>query len=174
MHDSDADATWGPTAHFHNNQFFNFYPNTVEGKRQTVFCLSKTSYNYVQPHTFWNTKFTNVSPDALAYFRGVNKGSANPKDCGEFPCTGENNALFSFWNTKYLRGSTLMSKNGKDFQIISNNKGVSPYLDTCKKVKPWNAYICNSKTLGIMLFESMDGDKKDRSMQPIYIGVNGT
>jgi hypothetical protein len=37
-----------------------------------------------------------------------------------------------------------------------------------------NAYVCKSGTLGVLLFESEDSDTLDRSMQPIYIGLNGT
>lgn len=32
-----------------------------------------------------------------------------------------------------------------------------------------NAYVCEADKLGILLFESMDEDKLDRSMQPIYV-----
>jgi len=53
---------------------------------------------------------------------------------------------------------------GKDFQIISNNTGLSPYLESCVPYQKSNAYICKSNSLGIMMFESMDEDKTDRGM----------
>lgn len=56
---------------------------------------------------FKNTKFNNVSPDAMAYFMPPKPKWANLKDCGAFPCTGPLNVLFSFINTKYSRGSLL-------------------------------------------------------------------
>lgn len=37
-----------------------------------------------------------------------------------------------------------------------------------------NAYVCEADKLGILLFESMDEDKLDRSMQPIYVQKVGT
>jgi hypothetical protein len=37
-----------------------------------------------------------------------------------------------------------------------------------------NAYICEEDALGILLFESEDDDKMDRSMQPIYVSKQGT
>lgn len=37
-----------------------------------------------------------------------------------------------------------------------------------------NAYICKSPSLGVLLFESGDADTEDRSMQPVYISLNGT
>jgi len=97
---------------------------------------------------------------------------ANLKDCGAFPCSGPLNVLFSFWDTKYSRGSLL--NHGKDFQIISNNTGLSPYLDTCEPHSPMNAYICKSNSLGLIQFESLDEDKKDRGMQPVFVSLNGS
>ena len=37
-----------------------------------------------------------------------------------------------------------------------------------------NAYLCKSGTLGILMFESNDADTEDRSMQPVYISLDGT
>ena len=37
-----------------------------------------------------------------------------------------------------------------------------------------NAYVCHSDSLGVLLFESGDKDTEDRSMQPVYISLNGT
>lgn len=37
-----------------------------------------------------------------------------------------------------------------------------------------NAYICQADKLGILLFESEDDDKLDRSMQPIYVAKQET
>jgi hypothetical protein len=32
-----------------------------------------------------------------------------------------------------------------------------------------NAYVCQAEKMGVLLFESEDEDKEDRSMQPIYV-----
>lgn len=37
-----------------------------------------------------------------------------------------------------------------------------------------NAYICEDNNLGILNFESLDEDKMDRSMQPIYVVEEGS
>jgi hypothetical protein len=37
-----------------------------------------------------------------------------------------------------------------------------------------NGYVCQEESLGILLFESEDEDKFDRSMQPIYVSKQGT
>lgn len=62
----------------------------------------------------------------------------------------------------------------QDFSIISNNTGFSPYVDGCEPREEMNAYICQNDKLGILLFESEDDDKEDRSMQPIYVSKQGT
>jgi len=75
-------------------------------------------------------------------------------------------------DTTYSKGSLL--NHGKDFQIISNNPGLSPYLESCKPYPKGNIYVCHSNTLGVMVFESLDADKVDRGMQPVYVSLNGT
>lgn len=62
----------------------------------------------------------------------------------------------------------------KDFEIIADNDGFAPGQKSCKKYEKMNAYICNNKNLGILLFESNDDDWKDRSLQPIYVQERGT
>ena len=39
----------------------------------------------------------------------------------------------------------------------------------CETVSPWNAAHCLNSNLGVLLFESLDGDTEDRSVQPITI-----
>ena len=62
---------------------------------------------------FYDSKFNNVNPGALAYLKAPNPGWANLKDCNEFPCTAPANVLFSFQNTQYNIGSKI--DYGKDF-----------------------------------------------------------
>lgn len=50
-----------------------------------------------------------------------------------------------------------------DFQVIHDNEGFAPHIDTCKKVESWNAYICKTNNFAILSFESLDADKMDRS-----------
>ena len=58
-----------------------------------------------------------------------------------------------------------------DFQVTSNNKeSVSAeVVPTCQYEDDWNAYMCENPDLGVLLFESQDADRMDRSAQPIYI-----
>ena len=59
----------------------------------------------------------------------------------------------------------------RDFQVTANNKESisSQVVPECEKRDKWNAYLCQQINLGVMLFESQDGDRMDRSAQPIYI-----
>jgi len=52
-------------------------------------------------HEFHGTKFFNVESDALGYLFDPPKKWAIIKDCGEWPCTGPQNVLFSFKDTKF-------------------------------------------------------------------------
>jgi len=42
------------------------------------------------------------------------------------------------------------------------------YAD-CTPKSYWNAQYCRNQDLGVLLFESLDGDKRDRSVQPVKI-----
>jgi hypothetical protein len=43
-------------------------------------------------------KFTNCDPNAMTYFFEPPQAWANLADCGDFPCTGPKNTIFSFKN----------------------------------------------------------------------------
>jgi len=53
-------------------------------------------------HEFHGTKFFNVESDALGYLFDPPKKWAIIKDCGEWPCTGPHNTLYSFVNTTFV------------------------------------------------------------------------
>jgi hypothetical protein len=61
-----------------------------------------------------------------------------------------------------------------EFQIISNNTGFSDYIEGCDPQPIMNAYVCKAENMGILLFESLDEDRYDRAMQPIYVKKKGT
>jgi len=58
--------------------------------------------------------------------------------------------------------------------VIANNTGFAPYVVGCEPEEISNAYVCEASKLGVMVFESNDYDKMDRSMQPIYVKRQGT
>lgn len=39
----------------------------------------------------------------------------------------------------------------------------------CEMKSYWSAAFCRNDNLGVMLFESLDSDTEDRSLQPIYV-----
>jgi len=47
-------------------------------------------------------------------------------------------------------------------------------MTNCERKESQNAYICKREYLGILTFESTDEDQEDRSMQPIYVKLQGT
>jgi len=116
---------------------------------------------------FYDTKFIDVDADALAYLMSPPQAWANIKDCGAFPCTAPLNALFTFEDTTFSGSRPRWAT--KDFQIIANNTGFAPYIESCEPSEDMNAYVCFEDKLGVLLFESEDDDKFDRSLQPIYV-----
>ena len=57
------------------------------------------------------------------------------------------------------------------FQIIANNvmSTSSQVVPQCTKQDSWNAYLCTNDNMGVLIFDSLDADTMDRSVQPIYI-----
>ena len=53
---------------------------------------------------FYDTEFTNVETDAVAYIMDPQPGWANIADCGNYPCTAPKNILFTFQDSTF-RGS---------------------------------------------------------------------
>ena len=97
---------------------------------------------------------------------------ANLDDCGNFPCTAPMNTLASFQGSVFYGSKARWATD--DFQIIANNTGISPFIEGCKGYEWMNVYVCEAEKLGILLFESQDEDKLDRSMQPLYVQKDGT
>ena len=49
----------------------------------------------------------------------------------------------------------------------------------CKLKSTWQGYKCRDRSIGLLVFESLDDDQMDRSIQPIHIineetGFNNT
>jgi len=121
---------------------------------------------------FYDSKFVDVDGDAFAYIDEPSPGWAAVDDCGEFPCTAPLNILFQFFDTEFEGSIPSWAKD--EFQIIANNSGFAPYIDNCEAHEAMNGYVCENDTLGVLLFESEDDDKFDRTLQPIYVSKQGT
>lgn len=92
---------------------------------------------------------------------------ANLEDCGNFPCTGPYNMMFSFKNSVWYGTSINNAKN--DFQVIANNPGLSPFIPNCEQKSTWNGYYCYQNSLSILVFQSLDADKLDRAVMPVNL-----
>lgn len=165
-------SVWGTRVFLNRNEFKNFKKTTSEGLRQSVIMINEWQSDYVPMHEFFDTKFTDVDDGAMIFMYDPPEKWAILDDCGDFTCTAPKNVLASFQGTKFdgvgPRWATA------DFQLISNNSGISPYIEGCTGDKWMNVYVCEAEKLGILLFESQDEDKLDRSMQPIFVQREGT
>jgi hypothetical protein len=114
-----------------------------------------------------------VEDSALAYLFDPPSSWAGIANCGNFPCTAPSNVLIQFERTTFA-GSIKPSRTDSTFQIVPNNPANTGKFSNCKFKKPWNAYYCNNENLGILLFESLDNDKKNRMITPIYVESHNT
>lgn len=121
---------------------------------------------------FFDSKFIDVKDGAAAWLMSPKPKWANLDDCGLYPCTAPKNALLSFQDTTFSGAKPRWATS--DFQIIANNDEFAPFIDTCDQYESMNAYVCEAEKMGILLFESLDEDRQDRSMQPIYVKKQGT
>ena len=42
-------------------------------------------------------------------------------------------------------------------------------IANCEMQRQWNAWLCNNRDIGVMIFDNRDADRMDRALQPIYI-----
>lgn len=113
--------------------------------------------------------FENCDSDFMTYFFEPPQKWANLADCGDFPCTGPKNTIFSFVNTKWT--GTVPANALENFSLIPNIKEFGEYSGSfpdCTLVEGMNGYRCTNNDLGILVWESNDADSIDRSIQPVY------
>lgn len=122
--------------------------------------------DHIHIQNFKLTVFDNVHEDSMVYIFDPPKGWANPTDCGNYPCTAPQNAVVKFTGTTYT-GAVKASFTDTDFQAVGNYKSIMH--DTCVKKDKWNAFFCKNTKIGILKFDSLDGDTMDRSVQPVYM-----
>jgi len=166
--DMAHEGTWGGRAKVTNVEFIGFKAKTNQGMRMRAFELHKAGSDWNTVNEFSDVTLRNVEHDSLAYFFDPPAKWAVIADCGEFPCTGPKNTFWTFARTKF-EGETKPKIATPDFSIIPDVVGYTDKFENCKQEKGWNGYICENKNLGILLFESEDLDKFDRSMQPIFV-----
>lgn len=177
-----SEAAWGPTFEGYEISFYNFRATTRCGARQYAIANNPTNSDYVPRHTFSRTYFVNMDDAAIAYLPAPPQNWAVIDDCGEFPCTAPSNIVLDFTNSVIDGGSFSAPSS---FQIVSDLpdqitsferqvifeglQAPETYAMGCRFKEVWNAWTCTNRNIGVLLFESLDGDTYDRSVQPIVI-----
>lgn len=113
----------------------------------------------------------------MALFGSPSPGWANPEDCVDFPCTGPHQVVIRVERAKYESERRLQSTGRnlailpRTYVMIANNKmsTSSSVVPTCEFYKSWNGYMCTDDNIGVLLFDSLDADRMDRSVQPVYV-----
>ena len=62
----------------------------------------------------------------------------------------------------------------RNWQIIANNPGFSPYVNGCSLKENWNGYERVGDTLSKLMFENDDWDASDTTLVSIYVKYQGT
>ena len=170
-----TDGTWAGRVVMNRNRFYRFNSATSAAngaQRQSVIGLNPTAADVVPVLEAYDTYFEDVQDDAMAFLYDPPAHWAKFDDCGAFPCTAPWNVLFQFKRTTF--GGVRPSSAKADFQLIADNDGFAPYVPDCSRFETPNYYMCEQRYLGMLMFESEDADKRDRSLQPIYMQLQGT
>lgn len=145
-----------------DNEFHGFTA-TSNGNKQTIL-TPQTGPDNMNVNIFKRNKFIDCDLSNFVFMSDPPGGWANIADCGNFPCTAPKQALWQFYDNQIInpKQAPPVDLTG-DFQIIHDNEGFAPHIDTCQKVEAWNAYVCRTTNFGILSFESNDADKMDRT-----------
>jgi hypothetical protein len=144
----------------------NFNNSAACSTQQTAIVSNENSPDFISPSVFTNVIVENVPEGSLFYIHDPKEAWANIEDCNEFPCTAPRNVII-----RDTDGS--LSNNATSTYLLPNNPGVA-LKDSCTFVAKSNGYVCRKTVLhdfdySILLFESLDSDKMDRTFSPIYV-----
>jgi hypothetical protein len=168
IHKIKSDGAWGGNIELDNVNFNDFTAATKCGAKQHMIKRNKYSADYTPMHKFKNTSIRNVQQDAVIFIEDPDPGWANPTDCGNWPCTAPSNVVLKFDGTSFV-GSTRPSNAKSDFTIVSDVATATNAYSDCETVRSWNAAFCQNSRIGVLLFESLDSDKRDRTVSPITL-----
>ena len=162
---------WGGTSMFYNNRFIGFDSHiSACGGRQAAIGNNHWHPDYHPISHYRQNKFIDTDESGMFLLFTPPQGWANLSDCGTFTCTGLYNSLLRMERNSYSGVPSVFGLS-KTFEVTANNKESTStqVTPTCEKKDTWNAYICEMRELGVLLFESQDADRMDRSSQPLYI-----
>lgn len=60
-------------------------------------------------------------------------------------------------------------RTSSDFTVVSDLPSATNAYSSCETVNAWNAAYCLNNNLGVFLFESLDADTSDRTIQPVTL-----
>jgi len=173
--------TWNGKVITENTTYNNFKSELTScGGQQSVFAITHYGSDLVPIHEFKNINFMNVKYDALAYIFDPPQEWAVIDDCGEWPCTAPSNVVYTFYNSLFGRndGVTILPPWGslsQTFQVVSDFATAVSTYPNCVKVATWNGWSCSDPAqvkvpqVGQLVWESLDYDTEDRSVQPVII-----
>jgi hypothetical protein len=162
-------GSWAGKAYFKNLKFYDFKPGIdSSGKpvKVTMIKLLPKSPDFITLQHFENLEFHNCDPEAQTFFFEPPTSWANLNDCGDFPCTGPKNTIFSFKNIKWT-GTGADSKYAlENYTMIPHVKGYTESFPNCELMDKdtVNGHQCTNNDLGILVWESQDPDSIDRSI----------
>lgn len=157
-----TNSAWGARTQITNVKFIGFKGTNACGEKSTAITLNPAGSDYIPMAHFNGCSFEDVNDAGFTYIFDPPPGWANIADCGEWPCTSPENIVMKFDQTSF--SGTTPSNTQSRFQIISDYKDVSSKIDTCKKIDVMNAWHCQNEKISMLLFESLDGDKSERSV----------
>jgi len=175
---SKAQGAWGGKVTYSNCKFEGFIGKAKCGARSVIFERNKNDSDKIPMHYFNNMEFKNVDNAGWAFLKKPNKGWANVKDCGNFPCTAPNNYIMTFSGTTYT-GTTKPTSTPADFVIVPDDKTVGGTYPSCTHFEDQQIYVCEINNVGMLQFENLDSDGWDRAIQPVFLrndttGFNNT
>lgn len=173
----------------HSNWFVEAYSTNVtfrnwdSGQRSCdstklnrAIAINDFGFDHVPVHTYYDPVFENVNHEAFAYLYDPPQAWAVIEDCGNFPCTAPDNAVFKFFNataTGDLVPDVDGIDEGVDFTMLPDNYDAVSYITNCTRVSEWNGYKCFNTKIGQFIFESLDWDTEDRTVSPMHIIASG-
>ena len=159
-------------ATYHDVEFISFKSHLKAcGARQMAFGPWHENSDYIAFSEFKNPVFEDVVESAIAFIHDPEEKWKNWEDCGtQFTCTGPYNGVVRVENALFTGSSP--STIPRTFDVVSDNKesvSVQAFKDgTCEFKEDWNSWLC-SDDFAVLIFDSEDEDRMDRSSQPIYV-----
>lgn len=184
VYNTKSFAVWDAKALITNVVFSNFKTRTACNARQSVMGLPDIySPDIIPIHYFTGVRFVNVEQDALAYLRDPPLVWASINDCGAWPCTGSSNLVWNFYDTVWQTNDGVTSLPSfwtggvikYNFQLVGKVTSAGDTYPDCAFNNEMNAYFCAPSNqalplnIGVLEFESLDGDKETRNVHPVVI-----